>query len=208
MTQPVTRTFHPLDPLNASEFRQAASILRRDHGVGDRWRLTSMELAEPTKQEIATFDADGTKPDRRAIVVCFDRDANSTYKAIVSLSEDQAVSWSHLPGIQANFTVDEWRESDEFLRNHPDVIAALRRRGVTDMDDIIMDVWTYGETLVPDKYRGRRLCWSDTWVKTRGGANPYAHHLRGFHCIMDSNTLELLEIEEGEPSDLPEVMAE
>ncbi len=208
MTRTAVRTFHPLDPLNADEFRQAASVLRRDRGVDDRWRFASIELAEPSKQEIATFDASGTSPDRRAIVVCFDRDSNSAYKAIVSLPDDKALSWTHLPGVQPNMTVDEWHEADEMLRNHPDVIAALGRRGLTDMDNVFLDLWTYGEALVPDKYRGRRLGWTDTWFKSEGGANPYAHHLRGFHCIVDVNSMELLEIEEGEPMPVPPVMAE
>ena len=208
MTRTAVRTFHPLDPLNADEFRQAASVLRRDRGVDDRWRFASIELAEPSKQEIATFDASGTRPDRRAIVVCFDRDSNSAYKAIVSLPDDKTLSWTHLPGVQPNMTVDEWHEADEMLRNHADVIAALGRRGLTDMDNVFLDLWTYGEALVPDKYRGRRLGWTDTWFKSEGGANPYAHHLRGFHCIVDVNSMELLEIEEGEPMPVPPVMAE
>ena len=40
---------HPLDPLTADEFRQAAAILRRDRGVGARWRFASIELHEPSK---------------------------------------------------------------------------------------------------------------------------------------------------------------
>ena len=40
---------HPLDPLTAEEFRQVAGILRRDRGVGARWRFASIELKEPDK---------------------------------------------------------------------------------------------------------------------------------------------------------------
>ena len=40
---------HALDPLSADEFRQAAAILRRDHGVSERWRFASIELKEPEK---------------------------------------------------------------------------------------------------------------------------------------------------------------
>ena len=67
MTHTVIQTFHPLDPPNADGFRQAASILRREHGVGDRWRCASIQLAEPSNEEIAACDASGTTPDRRAI---------------------------------------------------------------------------------------------------------------------------------------------
>ena len=43
---------HPLDPLTADEIRQAAAILRRDRGVGERWRFASIELREPAKEVV------------------------------------------------------------------------------------------------------------------------------------------------------------
>lgn len=208
MTDTIVQTFHPLDPLGEDEFRRAAAIVRRDRGVDERWRFTSIELAEPDKQQLAAYDAAGTMPDRQAIVVCLHRDSNSTYKATVSLTGDVVLTWTHLPGVQPNFTVDEWDECDRAMRANPDVVAALARRGVTDLDTVFMDVWTYGDILIPDRYQGRRLGWTDTWVRSPGGENIYAQHLRGFHCIVDMNSMELLEIEEGDPIDLPEVMAE
>ncbi len=51
LEQPV-QARHPLDPLTAPEFRQAASALRRDRGVGDRWRIASIELREPPKDAL------------------------------------------------------------------------------------------------------------------------------------------------------------
>ena len=74
------------------------------------------------------FDADGTIPNRRATVVCFDRSANATYRAVVSLNDDRVQSFEHVPGVQANFTVDEFVECDQVLRSHPDVVAALAKR--------------------------------------------------------------------------------
>ena len=93
---------HPLDPLSADEFRQAAAILRRDHGVGERWRFASIELREPEKG----VEAGG----REAIVVCWNRDGGAAYRAVVSLSEDRTLSWEDLLGIQPNLTPDEWHE--------------------------------------------------------------------------------------------------
>ena len=82
------------------------------------------------------------------------------------------------------------------LRAHPDVIAALAKRGITDMDMVFMDTWTYGDAVAPPEYRDRRLGWSDTWVKNEAGANPYANRVSGLHCVIDVNTMELLRIED------------
>ena len=116
---------YPLDPLSGDEFTAVASILQREHGVGDGWRYASIELIEPSKAELREFDGGGAPPPRRARVTCFERAANATYKSTVSLTDDRVESFEHIPGVQANFTVDEFAECDRLLRSHPDVAAAL-----------------------------------------------------------------------------------
>lgn len=201
-------TFHPLDPLASGEFRAVVRALGREHGVGEGWRYASIELVEPSKAAVAAFDRDGVVPERRALVVCFERASNRTYKAEVSLSADAVVSWAQVPDVQANFTIDEWEESDAALRAHPEVIAALARRGITDLSLVFMDTWTYGAVVMPEKYRDRRLGWSDAWVRSEAGANPYAGPVNGFHCLIDMNTMELLEIEDSFTVETPSIMGE
>ena len=62
-------------------------------------------------------------------------------------------------------TVDEWHECDVMLRAHPDVIAALAKRGITDMSRVLADMWAYGAALVPERYAGRRIGWCDVWYR-------------------------------------------
>ncbi|WP_396897960.1 primary-amine oxidase [Mycolicibacterium sp.] len=199
---------YPLDPLSADEFTAVAAILRREHGVDDGWRIASVELIEPSKSDLAAFDDGGPTPPRRAAVICLNRAENATYKGAVSLTDDRVETFDHVPGVQANFTVDEFVECDEVLRNHPDVIAALAKRGITDMDNVFMDTWTYGDAVAPPEYRDRRIGWSDTWYKDAPGANPYAHPVSGLHCVIDLNTMELLRIEDDGSSESPDVMGE
>ena len=101
-------TFHPLDPLNADEFRAASAILKREKGVGEGWRFASIELIEPSKSAVKAFEADGTVPERRARLVVLNRAENATYIAVVSLASDALLDFTHVPDVQANFTVDEW----------------------------------------------------------------------------------------------------
>jgi primary-amine oxidase len=212
---------HPLDPLSADEFATAAAILRREHGVQAAeppsaelgWRFASIELAEPTKAELRVFARDGAAPDRRATVICLNRTTNATYKSVVSLSADRVESFEHVPGVQANFTVDEFVECDRVLRAHPEVIAALAKRGITDLELVFMDTWTFGEAVAPPEFRDRRIGWSDTWRKDAPGANPYAHLVSGLHCVIDLNTMEVLWVEDNGPFsgggvETPSVMGE
>ncbi|MCH9731101.1 MAG: tyramine oxidase, partial [Actinomycetia bacterium] len=143
---------YPLDPLGADEFRSVAAILHRERGIHAApasptdlgWRYASIEMVEPSKAELAAFDAGGPAPSRRAEAICFNRRDNATYKSVVSLTDDRVEAFEHIPGVQANFTVDEFHECDQALRSHPDVVAALADRGVTDMDLVFFDTWTYG----------------------------------------------------------------
>src|SRR5262245_40963245 len=151
---------HPLDPLSADEFRQAAAILRRDHGVGERWRFASIELREPAK---------GVESPRAAIVVCWDRDSGDAFRAVVDFAADSA-SFELLEGVQPNLTPDEWHECDEVLRHDPGLVAALEARGITDMSLVLIDVWGYRGFLVPEKWAGRRLGWTDTWFRSSPGS--------------------------------------
>ncbi|MDO3637790.1 primary-amine oxidase [Mycolicibacterium sp. KC 300] len=203
---------HPLDPLAADEFEAVSAILRRDTDVDDGWRFASVELSEPDKAELREFAATGVAPQRRATVICLHRATNSTYKGVVSLTEGRVDSFTHLPGVQANFTVDEFAECDRMLRSHPDLIAALARRGITDLELVFMDTWTYGNAVAPTEFRDRRIGWSDTWLRGAPGANPYAHMVSGLHCVVDLNAMSLLRIEDTGPfaggAEPPDVMGE
>ena len=197
-----SRTDHPLDPLTAEEFSAVAALLRRDRGVdpgGGGWRITAIEMVEPDKAELLDFEAGGARPARKALALCLDRRNNATYRSMLSLTDDSVESFEHVPGVQANFTVDEFEECDRVLRSHPDVVAALARRGITDVDLVFMDTWTYGDAVAPPEYRDRRIGWSDTWVRNAPGANPYANPISGLHCVIDLNSMELLRIEDSGP---------
>jgi primary-amine oxidase len=211
---------HPLDPLTAREVSEVAEVLRRDRGVDPpRWRFASIELVEPGKTAVREFDQarardPGTgRPPREAQAVCWNRADGRAYRAVVlltrlvaepvapgrgrvSLIGGSVAAWEELPGIQPNVTVDEWHECDEMLRAHPAVIAALARRGITDLTLVLTDVWAYGAALVPERYRGLRIGWSDVWRRGSPDGNPYAHHVTGLHPVVDLNRMTLLELED------------
>ena len=126
----------------------------------------------------------------------------------MSESDDTLLAWEPQPGRQPNATVDEWHECDEAMRRHPDVIAALAERGIDDPSLTLIDVWTYGATLIPEPFAGRRIGWCDVWLRGAPGGNPYAHPVSGLKLVVDMNTMDLLEIQDGPDPGLPDVMGE
>jgi primary-amine oxidase len=200
---------HPLDPLTADEIRRVTATLRDQRGIGGGWRFASIELAEPAKDALAA--GYGGIP-RTAQVICWSTADGQAYRALIDVAAGQVRSWEHLPGQQPNMTVDEWHECDEMLRGHPALIAALAERGITDLSLVLTDVWAYGAALVPERYRGLRLGWSDVWERGSQDGNPYAHHITGLHPVVDLNRMELLELEDSRDAEggagRPEVMGE
>jgi primary-amine oxidase len=220
---------HPLDPLTAPEIGQVAACLRSGPAAGPGWRFASIELAEPAKEALAAL-AGGQAAPRAAAAVCWNREDGQAYRARVSLPdagaappdagaappdagaappEARVTAWEHLPGEQPNLTSDEWHECDEMLRAHPQVLAALAARGLTDPELALTDVWAYGAELAPERYQGLRIGWADVWYRGSADGNPYAHHVTGLHPVVDLNRMELLELEDSrEAGPAPEVMGE
>jgi primary-amine oxidase len=198
---------HPLEPLSADEFRSTAEILRREHKVTEVHRFASIEAVEPPKAQMRAWRPGDHVP-RQARAVVWSRQDNQTHEAVVDLGAESVVSWTHVPGVVPNFTVDELYECDETMKKHPEVVAALAERGITDLSLVLLDVWTYGKQLIPEQWRDRRVGWCDVWYRATPGGNPFAHPVSGLKLVVDLNTMELLSIDEGADLGTPDVRGE
>ncbi|RGE18760.1 primary-amine oxidase [Leucobacter sp. wl10] len=197
---------HPLDSLTADELSATSALLAAERGVDDSWRYASIILREPPKAEVKAWRA-GDPIVRRSLAVLWKKQSNEVYEAVVNLTERALESWAHVPGVTPNFTVDEYHDCDATLRRDPGVRDALARRGV-DPELVLFDLWTYGHEVMPEQWRDRRLGWVDIWRRARPGGNPYAHPVSGIKVVVDVNTMEVLQIDEGHDRGFPEVDAE
>ena len=165
---------HPLEPLDEAEFRQTVATLRREQTLSESWRFASIELLEPPKTDVKAWQPGDPVP-RTAFAVLWNREDNQAWEGVVDLTGDAVRVLDHVPGVTPHFTVDEYHEVDEAMRAHPDVIAALADRGITDMSLVTIEVWTYGKALMPEQWRDRRLGWCDIWYRETPEGNLYAH---------------------------------
>ncbi|GAA2003821.1 primary-amine oxidase [Nakamurella flavida] len=210
---------HPLEPLTADEITASTAALTAAGHAGPSHRFASIALLEPPKADLLAWELagrSGPAPARRSKSVLWDRADNRAYEAVVELGGARAdggaavVSVDHVPGVTPNFTVDEWHDCETAMKADPTVVAALAQRGITDLDLVLIDVWTYGLALMPERYRDRRLGWADIWLRETPGSNPYAHLVPGLKLIVDMNTMTLLELDEqpGEIATQAPVMGE
>ena len=172
MDQQVT---HPLDPLTSGEIVLAAGILREQRQLGPRVRFETIVLNEPEKSVAAGF-APGDPIHREAFLVILDNEDASTWEAVVSLNEGKVTSWKHVPGVQPRIMFDEFAECEATVRADPRFQAALRKRGITDPDLVMVDPWSAGYYGYEDE-EGRRLALARNFLRS----SPHRQRLRPAH---------------------------
>jgi len=131
---------HPLDQLSADEVESAATILRESDPAFAGARFVSIALDEPAKEQVLTH-TNGGAVDRRAFLVVRDSAERRTYEAVVSLSERRVVSLDHVPEGQTALTEEDFLNVERLLKADHRWQEAMRKRGVTDFEHVMIDPW-------------------------------------------------------------------
>ena len=187
-------TAHPLDPLTAAEIVEAASILKAQRQLGDRVRFETIVLQEPDKAAVGNFRP-GDAIERNALLVILDNAAAATYEAVVSLNERSVTSWQHVPGVQPRIMFDEFAECEAVVKANPEFQAALRLRGITDFDLVMVDPWSAGNYGFADE-EGRRLVLTRNFLRSGPNDNGYARPIEGVTAVVDLNTMEVVRVDD------------
>ncbi len=185
---------HPLDPLSADEIRQAVGLLRDEKSLGDKVRFESVVLNEPPKEAVNRFRAGQSFP-REVFIILFDNETGETYEALVSLTEGAVQRWELIPGVQPRITLDEFYECEQAVKRSPEFLEAIAKRGITDVDLVMVDPWSAGNFGV-EKERDRRLSFARCWVRTSPTDNGYARPIEGVIPVVDLNKMEVIRVED------------
>jgi primary-amine oxidase len=192
---------HPLDPLTAEEIREAVAILRREQQLADGILFVGIALHEPAKDAVLRFP-DGAHLERQAFIILRDRRARATLEAVVSITKRELVSWRPVPNVQPPITFEEFAACERLVRSSPAWQAALRRRGVRDLELAIVDPWSagyYGRADDP----ARRLIRALTWMRTDETDNAYARPVEGVVALVDMDAMQVVDVEDHDMTPLP-----
>jgi primary-amine oxidase len=197
------RTRHPLDPLEPEEIRAAVEVVKSDSRVTEAFRFVLVTLHEPAKEAVVAFDSSAT-PAREAFALMLDNASGAAFELVVSLDDRTVRTWTPIDGAQPSIMLDEFLECEEAIKRSPEFLAALKKRGVEDVDLVMVDPWSagnYGSELEED--RGRRLSRALCWVRSEPRDNGYARPIEGVVAVIDLNRMEVLRIEDYGVVDLP-----
>jgi primary-amine oxidase len=192
---------HPLDPLTPSEIRVAAAIARRDLMLPDTARFAAIRLFEPSKASVRSYRP-GAPFERRVWIAVMDIASGTLHDGVIHLESDTVERWTERPGLQGPLLLDEYERAAELIRNDPAWQSALRRRGVTDPDQVRIDAWMIGNFGDPGE-QGRRLCASLAYSVERPGDLPYARPIEGLVAYVDLTAMTVLRILDPDPVPVP-----
>ncbi|HXL17473.1 MAG TPA: tyramine oxidase, partial [Streptosporangiaceae bacterium] len=185
---------HPLDPLSAQEIREAVAILKRSRELGETLRFVMISLHEPPKPPGLDFSR-ATIPDRAAFIVAYDRAEKMLYEAVVSLSRDELLSWTGVPGRLPSYLAEDMLAIEEIVRADPGWQEAMRKRGVTDFSLAMIDPWPSGYYGPQDHpATSPRLCRPLTWLRSAPREHGYARPVEGLVVTVDMDARTVVDV--------------
>ncbi|KAK8943944.1 hypothetical protein KSP40_PGU002926 [Platanthera guangdongensis] len=155
-------------------------------------------------------------PARRARLVVYNKKSNETSIWIVELTEVHAatrgghhrgkvVSSEVVLDVQPPMDAMEYADCEATIKDFPPFREAMRKRGIEDMDLVMVDAWCvgyYGEADAPS----RRLAKPLIFCRTESDCpmeNGYARPVEGIHIVVDIQNMLIIEFEDRKLVPLP-----
>lgn len=166
---------HPLDSITADEIATAVKVVQGDARFAAGSLFAIVALNEPPKSAILAAKA--TAVPRQAFVVLMDRDHNRTSEIVVDLARRAIGSWKDVEGVQPSVVIEEYTIVPEIVRADARWQAAMRRRGITNLDNVRIEAWAPG--YLGDRPDGSRIVRVIFFYKETADSNHYSRPIEG-----------------------------
>ncbi len=171
---------HPLDGLTLAEHWVVYDVIRDSGRIDAKTRYAGVSLREPPKAEVLAWKP-GTPFPREAQAILML--GPKTVEAVVDVAARKLVSWKEVPGVQPDITGGEFEAQDEIAKASPEVVEALKRRGITDLTTVSCDGSTRGYFGV--KEEGNRRLAAATCSDRHGVENAWGRPIEGLTIYID-----------------------
>jgi primary-amine oxidase len=180
---------HPLDPLSFQEYWTVLEALREAGRVNAETRFSIVNLRQPDKNMVWTWSKGQGFP-RHAFAVV--RQGADAYEALVDANARRLISWTRLEGVQPNWLDEEFRAMDKEVKAHPDFVAAMKKRGITDATFLRCTAIPPGY-FGTDEQRGRRIAHVQC-LDPRHVRNTWSRQITGLTAVVDLNAKQVLRV--------------
>jgi primary-amine oxidase len=194
---------HPLRPLSPDEVDLAGAIVRDGPDFDPSSRFVYVTLVEPHKADVRAVEEGGPVPARLVKVVLRNPRFRATVETVVSIDGRAIISWEVLPYAQTSLTAGEVLAAERAVRADPRWQAAMRRRGLDDLDLAMIDPWPLGHWGQEDDPALGRYVRPLTWVRADAADNGYARPVEGLITRVDLDSLEVVEVSDVDDVPIP-----
>ena len=180
---------HPLDPLSPNEIEKTVELLKSSPAFPKAALFSTVQLKEPPK-ELVLAHKPGSVFSRSSFVIFFDRINNKTFEATIDLTAGKISSIKEIPGVQPLVFDGEYGALEELVKADPRWLAAMKKRGIEDPEDVAVDGWAVGQ--ISDEHKGRLLRGLSYYKK--GVSNCYGRPIEGVVAIINMNERRILAV--------------
>ena len=193
---------HPLDPLSAQELKNVVQHARNIWKLDHRHLFAMVQLHEPSKGVINNWK-NSDQVERAAKITLWNSATSTVIEAVITV-EGKEISFTEIPGAKAPILSTESEKAIKAAKADKRIIAALKDRGIENLDQVHMETWPIGAQIPKDLDDGRRLIWTPMWQRPTEFANLYAHPINGLHAIVDLDSGEVVFVENTEIIPIPQ----
>jgi primary-amine oxidase len=188
-----TPTPHPLDPLGPAELDAAVAALRAAGDLTASTRLISLELVEPSKEDLRRFEG-GEGLARRAFAVLLDPASSGTQEVVLSITSGEIETRRQVEGLHPAIHPDESVEAEALIKADAAFLAALEARGITDVESVMVDIWSAGNFGTADTEG--RVAKGLSWYRHGPADNGYARPVEGLVALVDLNAMAVIRVDD------------
>ena len=179
---------HPLDGLTGPEYWTAYEVLQASGKVDAKTRYPMVQLKEPPKKEVMAWKP-GQSVRREALMVV--KQGAQTFEAVVDVNAKKLVSWTEVKGVEPGAVGGEVEEIDGLVKQNAEVQAALKKRGITDLETVGCGGYGAGYFGTAEE-QGRRLFRVECWKQY--GALADWGPIEGLTILWDGNEKKVLRV--------------
>jgi primary-amine oxidase len=183
---------HPLALITVEEIRTAATAVKADPRFPDGSLIAHVRLHEPTKAALAAWSP-GDPVVRSAEVQVVPPVRNAVIEAVVDVATGTVTGWTELEGERPTLLFTESMQAITACRENPEWQAAMRRRGIENLDLVQVDPWPAGTFGSPHE-EGRRIARCIMFLRESADDNGYARPVEGVVAFYDMTNQCVLEV--------------
>jgi len=174
--------------LSPEEVERAGAIVRADSRFPAGAKFVHVVVREPDKADLVAGTAG-----RGVEVQLVDGPGLGVIEVVVSLTDGAVTHWDVIEGVRPTLLFGEAMHAIFATKEHPEYLAALARRGITDVDNVQIDPWpagVFGYGAEDD----RRIARCISFLRTDPQDNGYARPIEGLIVHFDLGRNEVIDV--------------